>query len=97
MDPQTGVITEWQTPSGTNGRPYGMEVDAEDRIWFVESGVRPNLFVGFDPATETFAEGVPLESGGGTVRHMHYDHATNSIWFGADTNTIGRALLPQRP
>ena len=25
-----------------------------DRIWLVESGVQPNQFVGFDPATETY-------------------------------------------
>jgi virginiamycin B lyase len=35
-----------------------------------------------------------VESGGGTVRHMYFDAETNSIWFGADTNTIGVAQLP---
>jgi len=94
LDPKTSTIVEWPTPSGVNSRPYGMERDAQDRIWFVESGVQPNLFVGFDTEDETFIDGVALESGGGTVRHMHYDRATNAVWFGADTNTIGRAQLP---
>jgi len=28
------------------------------------------------------------------VRHMFYDSRTNSVWFGTDANTIGRAKLP---
>ncbi len=94
LDPATGAITEWPTPSGVDSRPYGMEVDNRERIWFVESGPQPNLFVGFDTKTEAFIASVEIESGGGTVRHMHYDQATNSVWFGTDTNTIGRAELP---
>jgi virginiamycin B lyase len=94
LNPGTGVITEWAAPSGVDSRPYGMEVDARDRLWFVESGVQPNLFVGFDTHNEVFVGSVPIDSGGGTVRHMHYDEPTNSVWFGTDTNTIGRARLP---
>ena len=52
-----------------------------------------SLFVGFDTRFKTFTKGVPIESGGGTVRHMHYDKASDSIWFGTDTNAIGRAQL----
>ena len=37
-----------------------------------------------------------VESGGGTIRHMYFDAETNSIWFGADTNTVGQAKLPPR-
>ena len=94
LNPDTGAIAEWPAPSGAASRPYGMEVDSKDRLWFVESGVRPNLFVGFDTDSETFIGSVALDSGGGTVRHMHYDEPTNTIWFGTDTNTIGRAQLP---
>jgi len=60
----------------------------------VETGPQPNRFVGFDPGTKTFLAPVAIPSGGGSVRHMHFDRATNAIWFGTDTNTIGRALLP---
>jgi len=94
LDPASGAITEWIAPSGETSRPYAMEVDSEQRIWFVESGPQPNMFVGFDTRTETFISGVALASGGGTVRHMHYDHSTNAIWFGTDRNTLGRAQLP---
>lgn len=93
MNPVSGQIDEWPMPSGRRSRPYGMAVDAQDRIWFVETGPQPNVFVGFDPATETFFGSTEIPSGAGSVRHMNYHEATNTIWFGTDANTIGRALV----
>ena len=95
LDPNTGTIDEWNVPGGSGSRPYGMASDSKGRIWFVESGRDPNRFVGFDPSTSTFISSVEIESGGGTVRHMHYLEATNEVWFGTDTNYIGRARLPE--
>jgi len=40
---------------------------------------------------------VEVGSGAGTIRHMHYDETTNSIWFGTDVNTVGRAIVQPRP
>ena len=96
LDPETGEAKEFPLPSGERGRPYALAVDDSDRIWLVESGVQPNRFVGFDPMTERVFSVTEIESGGGTVRHMYFDVETNSIWFGADTNTIGVAKLPPR-
>ena len=62
-------------------------------LYFVESGVRPNRFVGFDPAAEEFFAMTEIASGGGTVRHMYYHPPTGDIWFGTDTNNIGRARV----
>lgn len=93
LDPATGIVEEWAMPSGTRSRPYGMAVDGQDRIWFVESGASPNTFVGFDPATERFFSVTPVPSGGGSVRHMDYHAETGTVWFGTDRNTIGRALV----
>ena len=92
-DPASASWKEWDTPTGSDSRPYGMAVDGNNRIWFVETGVQPNRFVGFDPVTESYFAGDDVPSGGGTVRHMHYHEASNTIWFGADTNTIGRVAL----
>jgi len=94
FDPTTDEITEWKMPGGEEARPYGMAIDADDRIWFVETGLDPNMFVGFDPETGEFFSRTPVGSGGGTIRHMFYEADTNSVWFGADTNTVGRAELP---
>jgi len=69
--------------------------DDEDRVWVVETS-RPNRFVSFDSRTLRFSEETPVPSGGGVVRHMYYDAATNSIWFGTDANTLGQAVLPPR-
>ncbi len=91
MDPATDNIEEWAMPSGDNARPYGMAVDAQDRIWFVETGVSPNNFVGFAPETAEFFSITPIPSGAGSVRHMDYHPATQTVWFGTDNNTIGRA------
>ncbi len=35
-----------------------------------------------------------VPSGGGTVRHMYYHEPTHTVWFGTDTNYVGRARLP---
>ena len=94
LDPDGGEVREWPMPGGPDSRPYGMAVDDEDRLWFVETGLSPNRFVGFDPATGEFTPPVPVPSGGGTVRHMDYHEPTHSVWFGTDANTIGRATLP---
>jgi len=94
FDPATEQVKEWAMPSGAESRPYAMAVDARDRIWIVESGVQPNRFVGFDPATETFFGTTAVPSGGGTVRHMMFHQSSNTIWFGADTGTIGRIVVP---
>lgn len=96
LNPVNGEVTEWQSPGGDRARGYGMAVDKDDRVWFVETGPQPNRFVGFDPATEEFFSVVEVESGAGSIRHMYYDEATNSIWFGTDAGTIGQAKLPPK-
>jgi virginiamycin B lyase len=96
LDPETGDVREWANPSGENARPYGMAIDDDGRIWFVETGVQPNKFVGFDVAAERYFSNTEVGSGGGTIRHMFFHAPTNTVWFGADTNTIGRATLPPR-
>lgn len=92
-DPGSTSFTEWLLPGGENSRPYGMACDSQDRIWLVQTGVQPNLFTGFDTATETFIGSTPVPSGGGTVRHMHYHAPSGTVWFGTDTNYLGRAIV----
>jgi virginiamycin B lyase len=91
--PQTGEFAEWPMPGGADSRPYGMAVDRNDKIWIVETGVTPNRFVGFDAATEEFVSMTDIPSGGGAVRHMDYFAPAGEIWFGTDTNYIGRAKV----
>ena len=92
-DPETGAFKEWDLPSGNDSKPYGIAVDKNDRIWVVETGVQPNRFVGFDTASEEFLGGTDIPSGGGTIRHMYYHEPGGAIWFGTDTNYVGRAKV----
>lgn len=92
-DPPARAFAEWALPSGASSRPYGMARDARDRLWVVETGVSPNLLVGFDTRAERVFSVTPIPSGAGAVRHMDYDAGTGTVWFGTDSGTIGRALV----
>ncbi len=92
-DPDDATIKEYQMPSGEGARPYGTAMDSNGRIWIAASGPSPNLFVGFDPVTEEFFSSTPVQSGGGTIRHMHYHEPSGAVWFGTDTNYVGRAIV----
>ena len=94
LDPKSGEITEWSAPSGRGALPYALAADDQGRLWFVESPDGVSRLVGFDPKTELFFSMTALPSGGETVRHMVFDHHGGELWFGADSNTIGRAKLP---
>ncbi len=92
-EPGEKQFAAWELPSGRNSRPYGMAVDKNDRLWTVETGVSPNRFIGFDTVSETFFSETDIPSGAGSVRHMYYFEPAGEIWFGTDTNTIGRAMV----
>jgi virginiamycin B lyase len=92
-EPESKTFTEWPMPSGKDSKPYGMAADKNDRLWLVETGVSPNRFVGFDTVLEKFLEGSDIPSGGGSVRHMYYFEPAGEVWFGTDSNYVGRAKV----
>ena len=90
-NPATGVIKEWDSPSGPGSHPYAIAV-VDGMVWYNESGVRPDMLVRFDPATETFASW-PVPSNGvyaGIIRHMRADRAGNLLIHQSSTNRIMR-------
>ncbi|MGH7530144.1 MAG: virginiamycin B lyase family protein [Gemmatimonadales bacterium] len=93
-DPETGKVDEWPLPGGPGSEPYAVTVDGADRVWLVETGSRPNRFVGFDTKQREWLDATVIPSGAGTVRNMVFDPRSQAIWFGTDANTIGRALVP---
>jgi virginiamycin B lyase len=94
LDPATRETREWPLPSGAKSAPYAMAVDDRDRVWVVETGVRPNRLVAFDTRTLAIVANEPIaKSGGGSVRHMTWDAVSRTLWFGTDENTIGRAII----
>ena len=68
LDPKTGAVKEWASPSGPQSQPYGITA-LKDVIWYSESAVKPNTLVRFDPKTEKFQTWI-IPSGGGVVRNM---------------------------
>jgi virginiamycin B lyase len=68
LDPQSGRVTEYASPGGTDAQPYAITA-LNDVIWYVETGPQPNALVRFDPKTERFQTWA-IPSGGGVVRNM---------------------------
>lgn len=93
FDPERGFVAEWPLPSGPTSRPYATAMDDQDRVWLVETGLVPNRFVGFDTKDRELFSITPIPSGGGVIRHMHYHAPSDTVWFGTDANTIGRAIV----
>lgn len=92
LDPRSGKVTEFALPAGPSSLPYAMTSDGRGRIWLAETGVTPNRLVAFDPRAGGFTERVAVGGGSepNTIRHMIFDRASGSLWFGTDRNTIGR-------
>ena len=61
FNPKSGEIKEWDSPSGPRSHPYGI-VWLDGAVWYNESGMRPDMLVRFDIATETF-QSWPIKSG----------------------------------
>ena len=90
FDPANGKFEEWRSPSGADARPYGVIADGEGNFFYVETGPQPNRMIGVDTETGEFIYNQPIPESGGAVRHMFHDAASDAIWFGMDTNYIGR-------
>lgn len=92
-DPTTDRHEQFELPAGAGSRPYGMAMDELDRVWVVATGANPNLFVGFDTEAEEIISITEIPSGARSVRHMDYDEESGTVWFGTDTENIGRAIV----
>lgn len=93
FDPVTGNFTEWLMPGGDDSRPFGMAIDRSDRIWIVETGGTPNRLVGFDTGIGSFLTETSIPSGAGSVSQLNYHEPSGEVWFGTQTNYIGRAKV----
>jgi virginiamycin B lyase len=89
LNPKTGDIKEWPSPSGPKSHPYGLIV-VNGIVWYNESGMRPDALVRFDPRTETF-QSWPIPSGGvysGIWRHGRATREGNLLIHQSATNRI---------
>jgi virginiamycin B lyase len=70
FDPSSGkLLKEWPSPGGAESEPYGIAITNDGKVWYSESGVKPNTVVRFDPQSQTFSTKA-IPSGGGVVRNM---------------------------
>lgn len=91
LDPATGQTKEWMSPGGSQSRPYAITADGDGRLWVSETGPVKKL-VAFDPKTEKFFANIDVSN---NIRHMMFDPKTGTMWFGTDSNTIGRVATRQ--
>ena len=87
LDPATGEVSEWQSPSGPRSQPYGI-VATKGAIWYNESGTKPNTIVRFDPKTQQFQSWV-IPSGGYIVRKMDVTPDGNPVMANSTVNFVG--------
>jgi virginiamycin B lyase len=88
-NPKTGEIKEWDSPSGKSSHPYAIAV-INGIVWYNESGMRPDMLVRFDPATETF-QSWAIPSGNvyaGIARHIRPTRDGNLLIHQTSTNRI---------
>ena len=88
-NPNTGKIKEWPSPSGKKSHPYAIAV-IDNKIWYNESGMRPDALVKFDPTNETF-QSWPIPSGdvyAGIIRHMRPTKSGDLLIHQSSTNKI---------
>jgi virginiamycin B lyase len=67
LDPSSGEVREWPSPSGSRSEPYGIST-VDGVIWYSESGTKPNTVVRFEPRTGDF-QSWPIPGGGDIVRN----------------------------
>lgn len=93
LDPTTGAVTQWQSPSGPDSHPYAIAV-IDDVVWYNESGKRPDALVRFDPATETF-QSWAIPSGIGIIRHVWVTEDKNLLIHQSSSNRVGLVTIPR--
>lgn len=87
LDPATGKVTEWQSPSGPKSEPYGI-VFTKGALWYSESFAKPNTIVRFDPTTEKFQTWT-IAGGGDIVRNMSVTPDGNPVTAHSLANQVG--------
>jgi virginiamycin B lyase len=93
LDPASGNFAEWPMPGGDDSQPFGMVIDRDDRIWIVETNRIPNRLIGFDTATGSFLTETDIPSGAESVSQLFYHEPSGQVWFGTQTNYVGRAIV----
>jgi len=87
LDPKTGKVSEFPSPSGPKSEPYGI-VFTKGALWYNESFAKPNTIVRFDPKTEKF-QSWAIPGGGDIVRNMSVTTDGNPVTANSLVNQVG--------
>jgi virginiamycin B lyase len=93
LDPATGKVTEWQSPSGPKSAPYGISA-INDIIWYSESESTPNTVVRFDPKTEKF-QSWAIPGGGNIVRNTSVTRDGDFVLANSLVNEVTLVKVPK--
>ena len=93
LDPATGKVSEWPSPSGPKSEPYGISA-INDIIWYSESNATPNTIVRFDPKTEKF-QSWAIPGGGNIVRNTSVTRDGNFVLANSLVNTVTLVEIPK--
>ena len=93
LDPASGKVSEWQSPSGPKSAPYGISA-IHDVIWYSESEAKPNTVVRFDPKTEKF-QSWAIPGGGNIVRNTSVTPDSNFVLANSLVNTVTLVTIPK--
>jgi virginiamycin B lyase len=86
LDPASGQVKEWQSPSGPKSAPYGIS-EIKGIIWYSESEAFPNTVVRFDPKTEKF-QSWAIPGGGNIVRNTDVTRDGGFVLANSLTNEV---------
>jgi virginiamycin B lyase len=84
----TGTVAEFEMPGGEGSRPYALTKDDREILWVSQTGPEKRL-TAFDPREERFLSVLEVSH---NIRHMMFDRATSTMWFGTDANQVGRVV-----
>src|SRR5262245_47754309 len=87
LDPKTGKVSEFPSPSGPKSEPYGI-VFTKGARWCTESFAKPNTIVRFEPKTEKVQSWV-IPGGGDIVRNMSVTTDGNPVTANSLVNQVG--------
>jgi len=86
VDPKSGEVKEWQSPSGPKSAPYGISA-IKDVLWYSESEASPNTIVRFDPKSEKF-QSWTIPGGGNIVRNVDVTRDGNWVLANSLVNEV---------
>jgi len=93
LDPATGKVTDYPSPSGPKSAPYGISA-INGVIWYSESEAKPNTVVRFDPKTEKF-QSWAIPGGGNIVRNTDVTKDGNFVLANSLVNTVTLVTVPK--